>query len=79
MSQYHNVHKHIAPLEMNYNPQLVRDKPLGMTAFVKLVYLLDLNVSCSTNDDIFCKFIANSLHLRFESLKMIPISRMSQT
>ena len=30
--------KHIAPLAMFNNPPLVRDKPLGAPAFVKLVY-----------------------------------------
>ena len=30
--------KYIAPLAMCYNPPLVRDKPLGAPAFVKLVY-----------------------------------------
>ena len=31
------VQKHIAPLAMCYNPPLVHDMPLGMSAFVKLV------------------------------------------
>ena len=34
------VQKHITPLVMCYNPPLVRDKPLGVPAFVKLIYLV---------------------------------------
>ena len=33
-----NVQKHIAALEKCHNPPLVRDKPLGVRASVKLVY-----------------------------------------
>ena len=41
------VKKHITHLAMCYNPPLVRDKPLGAYAFVKLVYWLIIgSVSC---------------------------------
>ena len=49
MSKYHNagsnkyyvyVQKHIAPLAVCDNPTVVRDKPLGASAFVKLVYCI---------------------------------------
>ena len=41
------VHKHIAHLVMCYNPSLVRDKPLGAPAYVKLVYCLEGNAVIS--------------------------------
>ena len=36
------VQKYIAPLEMCYNPPVVRDKPLGAPAFVRPVYFDDI-------------------------------------
>ena len=32
------VQKHIVTMGMSYNPELVRDKPLGAPTSVKLVY-----------------------------------------
>ena len=37
------VKKHTAPPAMCYDPPLVRDKPLRLPAFVKLVYLIQQN------------------------------------
>ena len=41
------VQKYIAALAMCYNPGLVRDKPLGAPASVKLIYYVLQNTFCS--------------------------------
>ena len=63
----HYVYKRIyVPLAVCYNFPLIRDKPLGASAFMRLVYSLSFHVNrpCHSRDVAFSKFDLENLGQR---------------
>ena len=72
------VHKRIVPLAVCYNSPLVRDKPPGAPAFVRLVYSLSFHVNrpCHSWDVAFSKFDLENLGPRWSRYKVTKWVRL---